>query len=178
MWFDNSDFHADTRIIMSNASHVTTLFVTYGRPQDLPVGRMPTPLQAVLAYWRERIAGRRAPTWRDIDPFSELPQVAPSMMLWQTTGDEHGYVCTRAGAAVCEIAGRDLHGITLAEMCFDNLQAARQEFDGVTETLLAHYVERSMGWGRQSGRTYSRLLLPLSEDGRSASMLWSTIVLV
>ncbi|HEY0524097.1 MAG TPA: PAS domain-containing protein, partial [Stellaceae bacterium] len=139
---------------------------------------MPLLLQEVLAYWRERAADRRAPVWRDVDPFSDLPEIAPSIVLWQTAGDEHDYVCMRAGAAVCEIAGRDLHGVTLGEMCWDNVQAVRQEFDGVAETLLAHYVERSIGGGRQKGRSYSRLLLPVSDDGRSASVLWGTLVLL
>jgi len=165
--------------MMSVVPHATTLFVTYGRPQDLPVGRMPLPLQAALAYWQERAAGRRAPMSRDIDPFSDLPpEITPSIVLWQTTGDEHGYVCTRAGAAVCDLAGRDMHGVTLEQLCWDNPQAVRQEFDGVAETLLAHYVERSMEWTQYRDRSYSRLLLPVSDDGRSASMLLASLALL
>jgi hypothetical protein len=177
MCFDDLNHYADAVIMTSDAPHAATFFLTYGRPQDLPVGRMPEPLQVVLAYWLERTAGRRASGWRDIDPFSDLPEIAPSMMLWEVTGDEHGYVCARVGAAVCELAGRDLHGATIAEICRGDPEGVRQEFDGVAETLLAHYAERSMEWTRHR-RSYSRLLLPLSDNGRSASMLWSTIVLL
>jgi hypothetical protein len=139
---------------------------------------MPAQLRTALAYWLERAAGRRAPKQRDVDPFSDLPEVAPSVALWLATGDEHGYVCARAGVDVCEMVGRDLHGMTLGELCRDGPHTARQEYDGVAETLLAHYVERSVEWGRPNGRVYARLLLPLSEDGRTAGMLWGTIVLL
>jgi hypothetical protein len=163
---------------MSDALQITTLFLTYGKPQDLPVGRMPAQLQTALAYWLERAAGRRAPMQRDVDPFSDLPDVAPWAALWLATGDEHGYVCARAGGDFCDTVGRDMHGMTLTEVCRDGPHTVRQEFEGVAETLLAHYVERSVVWARPNGRIYARLLLPLSEDGRSASMLWTTVILL
>src|SRR5690348_4428128 len=134
---------------MTDQQSQVTLFLTYGRPEDLPVHRMPALLEMALAFWQDRAAGRRAPTERDIAAVVHMPEIASATMLWKVTRDEHGYVCTFAGSAVCEMGGHDLHGIELAEMPWDEPDELRHEFDSVAETLLPHYVERSVSVPRE-----------------------------
>jgi hypothetical protein len=129
----------------------------------------------MLDYWQARKAGRAAPRRAEIDPLPDLPQLAPDMLLWSIVGGEAGYRCSLAGTRVCAAGGREFRGTTLADMPWEEAAPARREFDRAATTLEPHFAAwRSAvpGFGPVTAR---RLLLPLSEDGCRASMLWSLV---
>lgn len=142
-----------------------------GSGEAMPVDRMPESLRTVQAYWNERRGDRPAPRFEDVDLLCDLPKIAPRMLLWTKVDDERGYVCRLAGTQVCELAGRELRGISVDEMHWDRPEDVRPEYDTVSQDLQLHYVERRMSWARKAHKGYQRLLLPLSRDGVTADRL-------
>jgi hypothetical protein len=128
----------------------------------------------MLAYWRERAGDRPAPRRADIDPLPSLPDLASDMLLWDVHDGER-YVCRLAGTHVCGVGGRELRGLPLEEMPWEDSIVAPREFARVVTTLVPHFVERPVADGLKGFRRYRRLLLPLSEDGRRANKLWSLV---
>ena len=127
----------------------------------------------MLVCWRERAGDRSAPRRADIDPLPSLPRLAPNMLLWDVHGER--YVCRLAGTNVCRGSGRELRGLSLDEMPWEDSIAAHREFARVATMLASHFVERSVADRLRGVRGYRRLLLPLSEDGRRANKLWSLV---
>jgi hypothetical protein len=128
----------------------------------------------MLAYWREKARDRSAPRRADIDPLPGLPLLAPNMLLWDVHDGER-YVCRLAGTNVCRVGGRELRGLSLDEMPWEDPTVAHREFARVITTLAPHLVEREVAGRLRGFRGYRRLLLPLSEDGRRADKLWSLV---
>ena len=129
----------------------------------------------MLAYWRERAGDRTAPRRADIDPLPSLPRLAPDMLLWDVH-DGQRYVCRLAGTHICRVGGRELRGLSLDDMPWEDPLVAPREFARVVTTLVPHFVERGVAEQLLPGfRGYRRLLLPLSEDGQRANKLWSLV---
>jgi hypothetical protein len=128
----------------------------------------------MLAYWRETTGDRLAPRRADIDPLPSLPGLAPDMLLWDVH-DGGKYVCRLAGTHVCGVGGRELRGLSLDEMPWEEPAVAHREFARVVTALVPHFVERDVPERLRGFRRYRRLLLPLSDDGRRANKLWSLV---
>jgi hypothetical protein len=128
----------------------------------------------MLAYWRETTGDRPAPRRADVDPLPSLPGLAPDMLLWDVHDGER-FVCRLAGTHVCGVGGRELRGLSLDEMPWEDSTVAPREFARVVTTLMPHFVERPVADRLKGFQRYRRLLLPLSEDGRRANKLWSLV---
>jgi hypothetical protein len=128
----------------------------------------------MLAYWREKAGNRPAPRRADIDPLLSLPGLAPDMLLWDVESGER-YVCRLAGTHVCRIGGRELRGLSLDDIRWEDPTVAHREFGRVVTTLVPHFVARGVADRFHGFQLYRRLLLPLSEDGRRANKLWSLV---
>jgi hypothetical protein len=136
--------------------------------------RLPTFAQ-MLAYWQEKAAGRRAPRRAEVDPLFDLPLLAPDMLLWDVAAGADRYVCRLAGTRVCAACDREFRGARLGELPWEEPEPARREFDAVTETLMPSFAERALPVAHRGIVSCRRLLLPLSEDGRRATMLWGLV---
>jgi len=126
-------------------------------------------IEALYRYWLSKSAGRPMPEKRDLDP-TDIPTLLPHILLWEVLS-EGGYRCRLAGTRIVEVHGRELKGMTAAELHGTANAEIQAEYDQVARTLTPHYVERSMSWYHREYRRYKRLLLPLGRNGECAFLL-------
>ncbi len=148
-------------------------FVVFGMAETLPADRFPPPLRIVFDYWRRKAGNRVAPRRQDLDPI-DIPRALANVMLWDVADNGESFICRLAGTIACDTARRELRGKTLEAMPWEPAQAAA-EFRSVASTLMPYYVERRLTWAQRSHENYQRLLLPLSEDQRQATMLLAVL---
>lgn len=132
--------------------------------------RIEDPLIAALyQYWLRKSAGRPMPEKRDLDP-TDIPALLPHIILWDVL-PEGGFRCRLAGTHIVEVHGRELKGMTAAELHGAANQEIEDEYNLVARTLVPHYVERSMYWYHRDYKRYKRLLMPLGVNGTCSILL-------
>jgi hypothetical protein len=147
-------------------------FVASGGPDEMPVARFAPVIRHVFDYWCRHAKSGETPSRQDIDPI-DLSMALPNVALWDVAGGR--YTCRLAGTRVCDVAGREVRGLSTEEVLPDHPQVARAEFALVCRTRHLHYVERPMSRASKSYKSYARLLLPLSADGKSVNMLLAVL---
>ena len=152
--------------------------ITYhavGPVSDVPRGRLGPNIARVFDYWTSKAAGRVALMRRDLDP-AEIPFALPYLILWDVLEGGASIVCRLAGTALCQMAGRELQGLTVEAIHWDRPDASKLEWKHVATTFEFDYVERRTQYTeKRTYRSYSRLLLPLAgfSEGSAAAMLLS-----
>ncbi len=138
----------------------------------LPTSLTPIHRQ-VLAHWKERRGGRRAPRQRDIDPSSIRPAL-PHLLIWEV-GANDDYACRLSGTLVDDTVGMPLKGGMLSSIPCRLIDDVRREFDTVRERGLACVAERTMGWAGKPYLFYRHLLLPLTRETDAVERLLSVM---
>ena len=133
---------------------------------------LPPRLGLLHAYWSSKLAGRPMPSRSDIDPV-EIPKLLPWIMLVDVDDGGANFRYRLVGSEIASLVGAALKGKSVGS-------AVSGPY---TEWLLGVYrtaVERKkpvfsqseLGFGsRGLKRVVSRLMLPLSSDGVSVSMI-------
>ncbi len=110
------------------------------------------------------------PRRSDIDP-TEIPSLLPHLLIAEIHQPMR-FRLRLVGSAICQRWGKDYTGKWLDELDLDNERAAvvEQYSAAAREAAPRFDVERFVN---ERGRYlhYRRLLLPLSEDGRTPNML-------
>ena len=127
-------------------------------------------LQRVRTYWAERRQGRFAPRRGDIDP-ADLVAVLPRIMLADVVAEPLDFRYRLSGTAISDVhhknmtgkSPRDLMPAAYAALIHGHYCEAVRRREPLLHLILLDTVERS--------RSYARLLLPLSEDGNTVTML-------
>jgi hypothetical protein len=128
-------------------------------------------IQAVVAYWRGKAAGRRMPQRGDIDP-AELKPFLPRISLIDVVPDERRFVYRLVGTEEVALRGYDPTGKSVGEGFFGpNRELAFQHYGYVVEHR-APFCYRG-DFDAQDGaiETEDVIFLPLSEDGESVNMI-------
>ena len=127
-------------------------------------------LLRIRAYWEGKRRGRFAPRRADIDP-GDLVDSLPRIMLTDVIAEPLDFRYRLSGTAIANMHGkemtgkgpRDLKPAAYGALIHDHYcQAVRRR-----EPLL-HVIVFD---GDKKSRCYARLLLPLSEDGSTVTML-------
>jgi hypothetical protein len=133
---------------------------------------LPPRLAALHAYWSSKLCGRPMPSRSDIDPI-EIPKLLPWIMLVDVQEGGANFRYRLVGSEIASHVGAALTRRTVGS-------AVAGPY---TEWLLGVYrtaVERKkpvfsrseLGFGsRGLKRVVSRLMLPLSSDGETVSMI-------
>ena len=141
---------------------------------DLETGLALYPdLVQALAYWRGKCGARFAPAREDIDP-TEIAALLPRVMLADVvTADDGGldFLYRLSGTGICDVHGynltslhpRDLSPPAYGQMVHEHYCAAVQR-----RCPLAHVLALQTNIKQ---RSYARIILPLSADGESVTML-------
>lgn len=126
-------------------------------------------IRRAVAYWQRKAAGRAIPDRRDMDPV-EFPDLLPYIVLWDVLPGG-GYRCRLAGTRICELHGREMRGMTTAELHGAANASIEREYDWTVRTRLPHFVERTMFWQEKSYRRYRRVLLPFSDGSEDVAII-------
>jgi hypothetical protein len=137
----------------------------------LPLTEIPSEtLRRMYAYWLSKCRGEQLPGRADIDPL-DFPWALGLVCLLDVERYPLMFRYRLDGTTIAERYGADLTGRTTDDVR-PEFQAAllRRHFAEVAETgrPTAHRI--SLRYGGQA-RTYMRLALPLSRDGKSVDMI-------
>ena len=126
-------------------------------------------LLRALSYWQKIKGDRPAPDRADFDPI-EIPDIMPHVVMWDAV-PPNGFRCRLAGTKMVEIHGRELTGLDMAKFHGAFNAMIQPEYEGVVQTGIPHYVERSLFWMHRDYRSYARLLLPFTNGGAAISII-------
>jgi hypothetical protein len=127
-------------------------------------------LSRMLAYWESKRGQRFAPRRADIDP-AELVAFLPRLLLADVQRDPLEFRYRLVGTAICAMHGaeftgkspRDFEPAALGTVIHEHYcDVVRRREPTLYLLQLDTHVQ---------SRSYARLLLPLSEDGREVTML-------
>ena len=126
-------------------------------------------LSGLLSYWRSKLAGRAMPRRADIEP-TEIPQLLPNLQLVDRVDGRFRY--RLAGTAIVAAYGGELTGRFVDEIIPPGRRAvAERHYTMVYESMRPLFVRNKYTTTRDVDIVASRVILPLSEDGTSVSML-------
>ena len=127
-------------------------------------------LTALHEYWAGKCNGRKMPRRGDIDP-TEIPSLLPHVFI----AEIHHPLRFRfrlVGTAICDRWNENYNGKWLDELALGNERAAvMQQYDRAAASAVPQFdsTEFTNEFGRYLH--YRRLLLPLSDDGNTPTML-------
>jgi hypothetical protein len=131
-------------------------------------------VKKVAAHWAEARAGKRAPSWRDIDPTAIGPCL-PMVWSWRWDEADRQFIGRLAGAHSTAVINKSMRGRSLSEVFGPSLGQETHDlyFRVMTEPALFHATGKIYGMFGGVG-IGERVILPLGEDGRSDGVLGAT----
>lgn len=128
-------------------------------------------LQRLHTYWDTKRGTAFAPTRADID-ITDLTWVLGRLMLIDTADTLAAFRVRLFGTVIAEEFGQDRTGLRFDEIVnVENLDAVLARYWTVYSTGRPDYQQDRTVSDLRSFRCYSRLLLPLSDDGERTSMI-------
>ena len=128
-------------------------------------------LRRLYEYWDEKRSDRIAPARADIDPV-DIPDILPNMFIYRVEHDPRDYLMLLFGTALVDAFGRDLTHRRFDEIFSGSDYAAmRAEYDAAVDECRPICVSHDGNWIDRDHVEYTRLLLPLSEDGKTVDRL-------
>jgi len=124
-------------------------------------------IKDVYRYWLTKRAGGRIPLKADINPVEFAPRWLPSLFMYRL--EDKRFRCILVGTEIVQIFGRDETGMFLDEIVPAKHAASRQRLfeRAVRDRLPVYYAGAALLPNRENRRV-SRLLLPISSDGKAA----------
>lgn len=134
-------------------------------------------LRDVFIYWQGKRTGTRPPPRNQLDPVVDIPRLAPDLFLVETAASLADFRIRLYGSALVEGFGEDRTGRRLGDLTHvENHGDVIQGYWQVYESGTPLYTPRRTVSTLQDYCAYSRLLLPLSVDGRRIDMILGGIV--
>jgi hypothetical protein len=126
-------------------------------------------LFGLWSYWRGKLAGRTMPRRADVDP-AEITGLLPYLQLVERVAGRYRYRLT--GTAVVAAYGRELTGKFVDEIIPPARRAvAEHHYNLVYDERRPLFVRNKYTTTKAIDIVATRLILPLSEDGSTVSML-------
>ncbi len=133
-------------------------------------------LKDILAYWESKRADRAMPARRDIDPL-EIPKLLPRLLMVDTAERLDDFCYRLYGTEVCKGFENDRTGLHFSQL------PRIENYDVVYGGYWRTYVEKTPvyfhGQIVSEARNYirySRLTLPLSDDGAAVDIILGGVV--
>src|SRR5258708_31505129 len=127
-------------------------------------------LLRVRAYWDGKCQGRFAPCRSDIDPM-DLVEALPRIMLADVLADPLDFRYRLSGTAISNVHGREMTGKSPRDLVPPAFGALIHEHYCLAVERRQPLLHQIMLDRDDTARSYARLLLPISEDGSSVTML-------
>lgn len=129
-------------------------------------------LQALLRYWAMRRGRGRVPLVRDMDPLDLPPKILPWLFLFRRDADRR-FRCVLVGTGIVGVDGCDTTGRILENLPWVADRPRQiQLFEEAASTGLPIYYAGQRRIGPNTMRFFSRLLLPVGRDRRSADHMF------
>jgi len=132
-------------------------------------------LRNLFAYWDGQRGDRPMPSRRDIDPLNIEPAVLPYVLLTEVRQGGQRFYYRLAGTALSNIAGMQMSGRYLDELIsgryLEYVESLYREL--VTRRRPLYSESTYLSELGQPDRITERLMMPLSEDGETVSMVLS-----
>lgn len=130
--------------------------------------------EALFAYWRARAGAKSIPARGDIDPVVDLGHLVQHLFLVDVERDPLRFRYRLVGTKVVEHVGTDMTGKYLDQLVEFDTQYARvkPDYETTVERRTATVsLVRFLTKDGEHSVNYERLLLPLSDDGRTVNMI-------
>lgn len=132
-------------------------------------------LDALLAYWRAKCAGRRMPKRSDINP-AEIPRLLSVLTMIDRVGERFRF--RLVGTAIVEAIGADPTGQFIDELLPPaRLASATHFYRRVFDERRPLRNRAGLGTGDDLKVIASRLAVPLSEDGVTVNIALTGMIL-
>lgn len=130
-------------------------------------------LRQLHAYWNDRCAGRTMPARADLDP-ADIPRLLPNLILLDVESGTERLKVRLVGTTVARMYGTDYTGRYLDEIEFgDRRNAILHDYMTCYRSKGVYVSEHTFWTDRGVNFRIERLILPLSDDGDTVSMLLS-----
>lgn len=132
-------------------------------------------LQEIYEYWKLKAAGNWAPLKSDIDPV-DIPRFLPRVMLCDVfyrpdTDEVESFRYRLSGTGICDVHGFDptaLRPTDLTPPEYGDLIQAHYEEAVIRRKPMVHIIVLE---SIDKTRSYARIILPLSHDGKRVDVL-------
>ena len=132
-----------------------------------------TLLRDLCAYWDQCRAGRAMPSRADLDPV-DIPRLLPTLILFDVEQDTERLKARLVGTRIVEMYGTYYTGQYLDEIDFgDRRKAILHDYMTCYRTKSMYVSEHTFWTMRDISYRVERLILPLSDDGETVTMLLS-----
>ncbi len=129
-------------------------------------------LRRLFAYWEKKRGDRLAPARSDIDPV-DLPDILPHMFIYRVLDGGGDFRMSLFGTALVDVFGRDFTGESFNNIFMGpDRDAILKEYRQVALDARPVCARHDANWINRDHVTYERLLLPVSEDGKTVSRLF------
>ncbi|WP_419904740.1 PAS domain-containing protein [Kiloniella sp.] len=133
--------------------------------------------QQLYDYWNQKRGDRIAPARVDIDPL-DFPSLLPYLCMYKVHLDPLEYETTLMGTSVVDMWGVDYTGKLVKDIVLGPLYASvKMHFDTVIRDKKPTVHDLDASWIDKHYIKYSRLMLPLSENGQDVDRLLVCIIL-
>jgi hypothetical protein len=138
---------------------------------DLPLGDPTYPdLVTMFNYWMSKRADRIAPGRDEIDP-ADFTRILPRVMIADVISEPLDFRYRLSGTGICNVHGEDLTHLHVRDLqppqygalIYDHYAQAVSEKRPLLHLIYLKSIDKV--------RTYARLILPLSSDGKIINML-------
>jgi hypothetical protein len=127
-------------------------------------------LSGLWLYWRTKCEVRAMPRRRDIDPVDMPPHLLPHLQLVERVGARFRYRLT--GTAIVDAYSRELTGLFIDEVLPPSRrEVAERHYARVFDTGRPIFVRNSYTTATSVELIATRIMLPLSEDGATVSLV-------
>lgn len=107
----------------------------------------------------------------DIDPV-EIPHLLPNVFIYEVLREPRDYRMVLVGTALVEVFGVDHTNCRFDEIFSGpTAPAIRAEYDNLVETGEPILSNHDASWTGREFVSYARLLLPLSDDGKTVNKM-------
>lgn len=132
-------------------------------------------LKRMLAYWTEKRGDRMMPSRDDLDPI-DIPDLLPYVILLDVIPPDRRLKVRLAGTMIVDMFGSDYTGQFLDEIDFGEVRAKiLNDYSNVVDCRYPCFSDHAF---RKLGGTMfdiERVILPLSNDGETVSMLFALL---
>ncbi len=133
-------------------------------------------LRDLFVYWDDKRDDKKMPLRATIDP-AEIPALLPHMMLVDTAEELEDFRYRLFGTSVCQGFGFDRTGVRFGDLPrIDNYDTVYEGYWKTYQTGEPHYFPGRIVSNQKDYISYSRLTLPLSEEGDIVDVILGGVV--